>query len=715
MAFVKSCRYLTFLVGTVTLTGQTPKIVGDFAVIEGDIIVGSAANFRTVKSGTTRSAISIRQTAGSLWPRVGNASEVPYTNPNNFAQAEETVRVFNQTFPGVIQFVKRTNQLDYIEFQMINGGGGCAAQSNLGRVGGMQPIPGTYQDGAESICVAVLLHEVGHALGLQHEQSRADRDGYVRINWANISNRSQYDKPGNSVDFGFYDTASIMHYEVTTFAVDRNDVTMETIPTGMPVGVSPTYSAGDIDVVRRLYSAAPVQVSVATNPPGLQVSADDLIVTGGSAQATFTWTPNSSHVLDVPVNLQFQRLNGNDYAFGRWNDLPYNVDQPQTPRHTITAAPGDGSDLVLPITSPKATIYLANFRQLVAAGNLIELAVDPADSGQTRIETAAAILQGSSYYYADQPVVIRSIPAAGFNFYGWDLQGAASSAGTNPKTIRAGRTQRMTARFTKNTVTAITTNPAGLKINVDGVEFTGAKGFALPFDAAWTDGSNHTINVVSPQASNGDDSGARSVFTSWSDGGAQSHDIKAAANTTLTANFATQFTLGATVNAKACAANIRLEPAAVDNYYNSGTAVTVTAEPAAGWNFVRWEGQAAGTDRKTVVTIDASKSIRAVLNTTQDPFTVTNISPIQAPLNGPAFTLTINGTGFSNTTSYCFFDETGGQSRSCNQPTFLGPNQLTILVTAELLNKAQSLQLQLSNAVGECAINATSILPVRAN
>ena len=67
------------------------------------------------------------------------------------------------------------------------------------------------------------MHELMHAAGFWHEQSRADRDDYITINWDNIKsgmefNFLKYDLRKIDHLGAKYDTCSVMHYGAYAFA-----------------------------------------------------------------------------------------------------------------------------------------------------------------------------------------------------------------------------------------------------------------------------------------------------------------------------------------------------------------------------------------------------------------------------------------------------------------------------------------------------------------
>jgi len=69
-----------------------------------------------------------------------------------------------------------------------------------------------------------IVHELGHALGLEHEQGRKDRDNYVVINGGNIQDgqADQFDKYNDSFTYGPYDFDSVMQYDQCAFAKSCN-------------------------------------------------------------------------------------------------------------------------------------------------------------------------------------------------------------------------------------------------------------------------------------------------------------------------------------------------------------------------------------------------------------------------------------------------------------------------------------------------------------
>ncbi|XP_068229046.1 blastula protease 10-like [Palaemon carinicauda] len=94
---------------------------------------------------------------------------------------------------------------------------------------GMQPTPQDLSIGQGCESLETVTHEVGHAMGFFHEQSRSDRDDYISIIWDNVqdSKKNNFQKHTDNSYSTKYDFNSNMHYGPDYFSTNGK-ITMST-------------------------------------------------------------------------------------------------------------------------------------------------------------------------------------------------------------------------------------------------------------------------------------------------------------------------------------------------------------------------------------------------------------------------------------------------------------------------------------------------------
>lgn len=229
------------------------RVWGDDMVLNPDDEVTSAnSELGTLEQPLFKSGSTL--TSG-LWPN----GVVPYTisasvtNPASVRAAMAEWQ--NKTS---VSFVARTTQSSYVTFRELSGTRVCNA--TIGHVGGQQfvNLRDTRLSGVTACITSVITHELGHTLGLKHEQQRDDRGSYVRINTACIPTGStSFNIDTTQVrKIGPYDIGSTMHYRSTTY--NKTGCGGYAIYTKAGAAILhdwTTLSAGDIAGMKTLYGA----------------------------------------------------------------------------------------------------------------------------------------------------------------------------------------------------------------------------------------------------------------------------------------------------------------------------------------------------------------------------------------------------------------------------------------------------------------------------
>ncbi|QIL75328.1 InlB B-repeat-containing protein [Hymenobacter sp. HDW8] len=223
--------------------------------------------------------------------------------------------------------------------------------------------------------------------------------------------------------------------------------------------------------------------------------------------------------------------------------------------------------------------------------------------------------------YASGTVVsLTATPAAGYVFSGW----SGDATGTvNPLSVTMSANKSITATFTvappvSYTLTT-TTSPTG-----------GGTISRTPNAASYASGTVVSLTAT-PEAGY--------TFSGWSgdaSGSTNPLSVTMSANKNITATFTqtppTTYTLTTTASPTAGGTIGRVPNA---GSYASGTVVSLTATPAAGYVFSGWSGDATGTTNPLSVTMSANKSITATFTATSGGQQVVSFILINAVTDQP--------------------------------------------------------------------------------
>ena len=612
-----------------------------------------------------------------LWPKIDGVATVPYlidanSDPNATPKIDAAIAIFNADFAGVIQWVPWTSSMgpDYVDIDLSasDTSGVCEAEE------GYEAMAAQPMGGSTDCSVGTILHEMGHVIGLWHEQSRPDRASYVDVTYANVVKGSWgnfLSQPQDEQILGAYDYASVMEYTPYAFTRDGAPV-IETIPAGMPLagfeGVpaqagasgNPSlpnfdYSAGDKEAILRLYGAAPKSVTVTSNPVGLSVTVDGVTVT---TPQTYAWPLYSTHTLDVPAGVQSLAgyiLYSNPavaatfyYTYGRWSDSTQQS-------HSITATPGNGSP-VFPTDAPQVATYSANFIQLVPYA----ASVWPSGSGTVSVSPQPQSYAGAPgllFFVARQQATLTAAAASGWSFYSFNngpfwLPGGL---GANPKSLYvpdSGNPVDTTVYFSDTPVYAVDVAPGGFSANLSATVDSGfvytPRNFSPSYDSGWTAGSTHTLAVDALQYPSSANS--RYGFSKWSDGGAITHSITLPATSAkYTATVVPQYRPATNFSYPPCGGGATIAPASPtgDGFYPTGQLLALTATADAGWTFAGWTYDVLGSANPANLTADGETLVDANFNTMAAVLMLTGTKPASATAGEAGFELTIEGTGFT--------------------------------------------------------------------
>ncbi|MEP7156422.1 MAG: M12 family metallopeptidase, partial [Betaproteobacteria bacterium] len=593
---------------------------------------------------------------------------------------------FNATFAGLIRWVPRTTQADYVAFNMVTANLNACA-SNFGRVGGRQQITG------DPTCNAsLLLHEMGHAMGLLHVQADPAAANFMTFFLDRMSPRYAFNSMPQTMSRAYsgYDYRSIMHYARNSFGMTPDGLTSNTKPPGMDIGIREGYSAGDRDTLLRIYGAPPTATTITSNPPGLRVLVDgNFVVT----PLTVNWAIGSVHQLDIPVGLQ--SASGASFSFGRWSHDAEPVPQGAQSWSVIAGKDYPGQ----PAGAPETTVLTANFVRLL---NISYAATGANSLGSYSITPETTPWPGSTSLFRPSTKFTLSAQgnagaqptfgwASAFSIAGGFGGGAGSAASATLRVSESVAAQLLSVSFS---------SPPGLLLTASG------PGVDRSLAASVT-GPNSVASVLMPYSR----SGAGTYTITIADTQTRGTDERFVLDGIdgLDSPFANTVTVSNTsaftpVNVRlhkevqtvvqrnpTCGGTLALSDAGPWHAY--GTVLNSTATPNSAVVFAGWTGSVSGMNPAISTAIgDTVPEIIANFNTIAEPLDISALAPGGVTGSGP-WTIEIRGSGFTRATRVAV-------SGRALVPEYVDAHLLRLTLTGANLSPTGKTAIYLYNGLG---------------
>ena len=217
-------------------TTVTYEVIDGLAVYQGDMVLGDAEG------------VAALATAGGLAPATAacafdfgfgcgrwTGGVVGYGFADDWGSANATMRARIEA--AIAHWEERTS-LVFVERAsgqriVFKNSGGCSSDVGVVAITGFDVQ--TVRLNPNGCQLGQVIHEIGHAIGLWHEQSRLDRDAFVRVDFGAVQDgqlHNFFTHLGLGVDVGGYDYGSIMHYPCRAFVRDARD-TIEPLQAGV--------------------------------------------------------------------------------------------------------------------------------------------------------------------------------------------------------------------------------------------------------------------------------------------------------------------------------------------------------------------------------------------------------------------------------------------------------------------------------------------------